>query len=103
MANFYHCNGLGLSWIDGLNLKPRGLVLQPCLVLNVLDTFDELETILTKYNVKDKPHCIYNIDEKGLSAEHTPPKVYGDSDAQPPAATAVPDNTTTIISAGNAV
>jgi len=53
--------------------------------------------------LKDKPHCIYNIDEKGLSPEHTPPKVVGDSDAQSPAVTSERDNTTTIIGAGNAV
>jgi hypothetical protein len=53
--------------------------------------------------LKDKPHCIYNIDEKGLSPEHTPPKVVGDSDAQPPSVISERDKTTTIIGAGNAV
>ena len=52
--------------------------------------------------MKDKPHCIYNIDENGLSPEHTPPKFVGDSDAQSPAVTSERDNTTTIIGAGNA-
>ena len=29
--------------------------------------FEELDRILTKYNLKDKPHVIYNIDEKGIN------------------------------------
>ena len=52
--------------------------------------------------MKDKPHCIYNIDQKCLSPEHTPPKVIVDSSAQSPAVTSERDNTTTIIGAGNA-
>ena len=74
-----------------------------CTSQEVVDSFfDELETILTKNNLKDKPHCIYNIDQKCLSPEHTPPKVIVDSSAQSPAVTSERDNTTTIIGAGNA-
>ena len=65
--------------------------------------FTELENILTKYNLVDKPQCIYNIDEKGVSPEHNPPKVVGGADAQPPAVTSERDHTTTIIGAGNAM
>ena len=41
----------------------------------VKNYFEELKSILTKYDLMDKPHCIYNIDEKGMSADHKPPKI----------------------------
>ncbi|KAJ8035787.1 hypothetical protein HOLleu_19568 [Holothuria leucospilota] len=31
--------------------------------------FEELEKVLDKYNLKDKPHLIYNIDETGFQVE----------------------------------
>ncbi|XP_062586712.1 uncharacterized protein LOC134248318 [Saccostrea cucullata] len=34
--------------------------------------FCKLESILDKYNLKDKPHLIYNIDEKGMNTEFKP-------------------------------
>ena len=86
-------------WPELKTQRPRALGLSraKCTSQEVVDSyFDELETILTKYNLKDKPHCIYNIDEKGLSPEHTPPKVVGDSDAQPPSVISERDKTTTI-------
>lgn len=92
-------------WPELKTERPRALAMSraKCTSQEVVDSFfDELETILTKYNLKDKPHCIYNIDEKGLSPEYTPPKDVGDSDAQSPAVTSEQDNTTTIIGAGNA-
>ena len=93
-------------WPELKTQRPRALALSRAKSTSqeVVDSyFDELDTILTKYNLKDKPHCIYNIDEKGLSPEHTPPKVVGDSDAQPPSVISERDKTTTIIGAGNAV
>ena len=29
--------------------------------------FTELDKILTKYNLKDKPQYVYNVDEKGIN------------------------------------
>ena len=41
------------------------------------DTLDkyykELGTILTNHNLRDKPQNIYNVDESGVSSEHSPP------------------------------
>jgi hypothetical protein len=34
-----------------------------------------LGNIVTKYNLHDKPHLIYNIDKKGLNIDQKPPKV----------------------------
>ena len=43
------------------------------------DTLDkyykELGTILTNHNLRDKPQNIYNVDESGVSTEHSPPKI----------------------------
>ena len=37
--------------------------------------YDELNQILTKYDLHDKPERLYNVDEKGLSTSHKPPGV----------------------------
>ena len=50
--------------------------------------FSDLDKILTKYHLKDKPHHIYNVDEKGLQTEHSPPYVVGSKEGHAPAVTA---------------
>ena len=50
-------------------LKPRGLEMQRAKVTTLdCDTnyYNELNQILTKYDLRDKPERIYNVDEKGL-------------------------------------
>jgi hypothetical protein len=37
--------------------------------------YKELSTILTKYNLHDKPEHIFNVDETGVTTEHSPPKI----------------------------
>ncbi|KAJ8024408.1 Jerky protein-like-like [Holothuria leucospilota] len=37
--------------------------------------FEELEAILRKYKLQDRPDLIYNVDETGFQTEHTPPRV----------------------------
>ena len=37
--------------------------------------YENLEEILVKYDLKDAPKHIYNIDEKGISSKHRVPKV----------------------------
>ncbi|KAJ8024963.1 Tigger transposable element-derived protein 2 [Holothuria leucospilota] len=39
--------------------------------------FKELEKIFVKYELTDKPHLIYNVDETGFQTEHEPTKVVG--------------------------
>ena len=41
----------------------------------VMSYFDNLEHCLRKHNLTNKPHLIYNIDEKGVSIEHRPPYI----------------------------
>jgi hypothetical protein len=41
----------------------------------VMSYFDSLEQCLRKHDLLDKPNLIYNIDEKGVSIEHRPPKI----------------------------
>lgn len=36
----------------------------------VYQYYTNLEEILEKYNLKDKPHLIYNLDETGLQPDH---------------------------------
>ena len=55
-----------------------------------------------KYNLKCSPQSIYNIDEKGISAEHKPPYVICDKKLNPQAVTS-PRLTVTVIGCGNAL
>lgn len=70
---------------------------------NIDKYFHELETILIKYNIIDKPQCIYNIDEKGIQFQHKPPNVVGDKNSKPPGITSERSPTLTIIGGGNAL
>lgn len=69
----------------------------------VTNYFTELETILTKYNLKNKPHMVYNVDEKGLSTEHKPPKIIAGKHCKAQAVTSGKGKTVTVIGAANAV
>ena len=63
--------------------------------------FDELEKILQKYNLKDRPQAIYNVDEKGIVENHIPPSVVSSRHEVPPAVTMGKSSTTTVIGCGN--
>ncbi|XP_041372513.1 uncharacterized protein LOC121385794 [Gigantopelta aegis] len=65
--------------------------------------FNELETILNKYNLKNSPQSIYNIDEKGIVENHKPPSVVSSRFEVPVAVTLGKSNTTTVIGCGNAL
>ena len=68
-----------------------------------LPYFEELDRILTKYNLKDKPHAIYNIDEKGINTEYKPPNVVAGRGYQPQTVNSERSKTVTLIGAGNAL
>ena len=57
-------------------MKPRGPEMQRAKA-TMLDCctnyYNELNQVLTKYDLRDKPERIYNVDEKGLSASHKAP------------------------------
>lgn len=76
----------GYDWYQGfmarhpvLSLrKPEGLSAARAAMLNpnvISDHFDKLGAVMDKYELKDKPGQIYNLDETGLSLVHTPSKV----------------------------
>ncbi|XP_038072690.1 tigger transposable element-derived protein 1-like [Patiria miniata] len=65
--------------------------------------FDEMEKILEKYNLKDRPEAIYNVDEKGIVENHTPPSIVSSRYEVPPAVTMGKSSTTTVIGCGNAL
>ena len=65
--------------------------------------FSELEHIITKYPLKDKPHLIYNIDEKGINTETRPPNVVAGKYYQPQMVIAETSELVTVIGAGNAL
>ena len=58
--------------------------------------------ILIKYNLKDKPHLIFNVDEKGVTQDHKPPSIVAGTDYHPSAVTAGRSKTTTILGCGSA-
>ncbi|KAH3880622.1 hypothetical protein DPMN_004541 [Dreissena polymorpha] len=65
--------------------------------------FKELENVLHKHSLMDKPQHIYNVDEKGLQTEHSPPFVVGCRETTTPAITSARTATTTVIGCGNAL
>ena len=84
--------------------KPSGLemVRAKCTNPNIIAKYYvELRSILEKYELVDKPECIYNVDEKGINSEHKPPNIVGGSNSKPQALIS-PKGTTTVIAAGNA-
>ena len=78
-------------WPELRVIKPRGL--EQCRAHSasvpvVSKYFVELEKILKKYQLKDKPHLIFNMDEKGITQYHTPPAVVLGNKIHPSAVTA---------------
>ena len=64
-------------WPDLTVLKPRDKVSNKMCVDKY---FDELGAVIHKYNLQDKPHLIYNVDEMDIQAIHNPPNVVGRSE-----------------------
>ncbi|CAC5380590.1 unnamed protein product [Mytilus coruscus] len=90
-------------WPELKTIKARGLAISRAKSQeNINSYFQELETILVKYNLTDKPHCIYS-DEKGVNFQHKPPNVVGAKESKPPGMTSERSPTVTIIGAGNAL
>ena len=58
---------------------------------------------MTKYNLKDRPDLIYNIDEKGISTEHKPPYVVCSRQLKAQAITSPRSANTTKICMGDAL
>ena len=99
---------LGRTWVDGflkrnntLSLKkPRSLAMiraKSCSADVLTKYYDQLETILIKYNLMDSPHLIFNLDETGINTEHDPPPVFTAATSTPQSITSPRTSTTTII------
>ena len=94
-----------IRWPELHVLKPRALEQQRAKSASettVSAYFNELEDIIKKYNLHDKPHLIFNVDEKGVSQNHSPPHVVAQADFYPQAVTSGKSHTTTIIDRGSA-
>lgn len=105
-------NPLTLRWIEGFRhrwpqikvTKPRGLEHVRAKVTSeatVSAYFSNLNKVIVKYNLKNKPHRIFNCDEKGISLDHKPPYVVSCSSA-PAAVTSGKSKTITILGCGSA-
>jgi hypothetical protein len=77
---------LTLRWFEGfMNRWPELKVLTPCSLEiarvkcgtteHVEKYFESLEEVINKYDLQNKPHLIFNVDEKGLTSNHKPPNV----------------------------
>ncbi|KAJ8312138.1 hypothetical protein KUTeg_009511 [Tegillarca granosa] len=87
-------------------MKPRSLTsirAKAASMDTVQAYYTELETILDRYHLKDRPEGIYNVDEKGISTEHTPPYIVCTEEGAPQAVTSPRGKNTTIIGCGNAI
>lgn len=92
-------------WPELKVLKPRGLEHAQAKMVSketVAGYFKNLEKTLSTHNIHDKPHLIYNIDEKGISIDHNPPSVVSDSTYCPQAVTSGRGKTITILGGGSA-
>lgn len=85
--------------------KPRGLEQTRAKCTSkekVAEYMTNLQAVLESNNLMDKPHLIFNVDEKGISVDHKPPHVVSSSDTRPPAVTSGKGQTVTIIGGGSA-
>ena len=64
--------------------------------------FYNLEKCLRENDLTDKPHLIYNVDEKGVTIDHKPPFIVAGSDFPAQAVTSGKGKTVTIIGASSA-
>ena len=61
-----------------------------------------LWSVIDKYELSDKPHLIYNLDEKGVNLNHSPPRVVAGCEVKAQAVTAGQSSTVSILGCGNA-
>ena len=94
-------------WSELKVVKPRSLEVaraKAANVENVSKYFQELEKkTLDKYQLKDKPHLLYNVDEKGLTINHRPLNIVAGIETKPQEVTSGKGHTITLLGCGNAV
>ncbi|XP_053391999.1 jerky protein homolog-like, partial [Mercenaria mercenaria] len=69
----------------------------------IYNYFCELNRIVSKYALSDKPQNIYNIDEKGINTEFKPPNVVAGKASKQQTIMAERSKTVTVIGGGNAL
>jgi hypothetical protein len=92
-------------WPELQVLKPRSLEVQraKCTTADVVDSyFKGLKQTMTKYNLLDKPHLIFNVNEKGVTQNHSPPHVVTGADFHPNSVISGKSQTTTVLGCGSA-
>ncbi|XP_052088188.1 uncharacterized protein LOC127725302 [Mytilus californianus] len=93
-------------WPDLKVVKPRALEVARAKAANkenITKYFNELEKALLKYDLMDKPHLIYNVDEKGVTINHNPSKVVSGVETSSQEVTSGKGDTVTILGCGNAI
>ncbi|KAJ8304314.1 hypothetical protein KUTeg_017897 [Tegillarca granosa] len=93
-------------WPDVRVQKPHSLeaVRAKCTSKETVNRyFEELEKILNKYGLKDKPERVFNIDEKGFSTDCKPPNIIAATSYKPQVVTTGKTKTVTVIGSGNAI
>jgi hypothetical protein len=92
-------------WPELKVLKPRGLEHVRAKTASksvIAEYFQNLKESLHQYGMEDKPHLIYNIDEKGITIDHKPPYVVADASYCPQSVTSGRGKTITILGGGSA-
>ena len=77
-------------WPELKVLKPRALDHARAKMASretISNFYHNLKETLTKYEMTDKPHLIYNIDEKGVTVNHKPPFIVAGADYCPSSVT----------------
>ena len=91
-----------------MNCECQNLVLievqcAKCTTADVGDSyFKGLKQTMTNYNLLDKSHLIFNVDEKGATQNHSPPRVVAGADFHPNYVIFGKSQTTTILGCGSA-
>ncbi|CAC5388549.1 unnamed protein product [Mytilus coruscus] len=92
-------------WPDLKVVKPRALEVARAKAANkenITKYFNELEKSLLKYDLMDKPHLIYNVDEKGVTINRNPSKVVSGVETSSQEVTSGKGDTVPILGCGNA-
>ncbi|XP_061196384.1 uncharacterized protein LOC133204647 [Saccostrea echinata] len=106
-------NPLTLRWYQGFMsrweelrvVKPRAMEIQRAKAGNketVTSYFKELQEVIHKNNLQDKPHLIFNVDEKGIQQHHSPPAVVAGRHLIVQEVMSQKSSTTTILGCGSA-
>ncbi|KAH3735046.1 hypothetical protein DPMN_041507 [Dreissena polymorpha] len=93
-------------WLELKVVKPSGLSEQRARFASkevILNYFEELKTIFDKYELHNKPHHVYNIDENDINTEYRPLNIVAGFDARPQVVMAELSKTVTVIGRGNAL